>query len=149
GVFGDTCKVTHQGKAVTYNILNPTSNAECEYSWADSNNLVLAYDEEPKGEGIISSSHHSLTVHVCRENVCVTIDCPPKYHTTCCYTDCTAAPEHREHIDPINNSSPGLAVFWTPEVTGVIKGGIFVVIAVVIAAVCCRKKINRYCILSF
>ncbi|CAL8308417.1 unnamed protein product, partial [Gadus morhua 'NCC'] len=64
------------------------------------------------------------------------------HHTTCCYTDCTAAPEPQERIDPIINSPPPLAVFLTREVAGVIKGGILVVILVVIAAVWCRKKIN-------
>ncbi|CAL8281797.1 unnamed protein product [Arctogadus glacialis] len=149
GVFGDLCKVTHQGNATTYNILNPISNAEREYSWADSND-VLATDTKPNN-GSISSSHSSLTLLGCRKNVCVETFRHPKHHTTCCYTDCTAAPEHRadfpaateppERIDP-TTSSPALAVFWTPEVTGVIMGGIVVVIAMVIAVVCCRKKIS-------
>ncbi|CAL8308448.1 unnamed protein product [Gadus morhua 'NCC'] len=156
GVFGDECKVTHQGKATMYNIPNPKSNPTCDYSWADSND-VLANNAQPNNGGI-SSSHSSLTLLGCRKNVSVMIDCPPKYHTTFCPTDCptapepqanfTPAPEPPEHIDPINNSSLALAVVWTPgEIAGTVVGTvgvIVVVIAVVIALVCCRKKENSW-----
>ncbi|CAL8281773.1 unnamed protein product [Arctogadus glacialis] len=139
GVFGDTCKVTHQGKATTYNILNPTGNAECEYSWADSNGTVLATDGDPNN-GNISSSDSFLTLPECLKKVCVTIDCHPKHHTTCCPTDCTAAPEPPELIDPIINSSLALAVFWTREgIAGIVVGTV-AVIAVVIAVVIAFEK---------
>ncbi|XP_030217172.1 uncharacterized protein LOC115547243 isoform X1 [Gadus morhua] len=146
GVFGDPCKVTHQGKATTYNILNPVSNADWEYSWADSNGTVLATDGDPNN-GNISSSDSFLTLPGCLKKVCVTIDCHPKHHTTCCPTDCPAAPEPQEHIDP-TTSSPALAVVWTPEgIAGTVVGTVVVivvvialVIAVVIAVVIAFEK---------
>ncbi|CAL8308478.1 unnamed protein product [Gadus morhua 'NCC'] len=154
GVFVDPCKVTHQGKATTYNISNPKSNPTCEYSWADSNGIVLANDQEPKGKGNISSSHRSLTLPGCLKKVCVTIDCHPEhYDPICCPTDCTAAlepqvdfpaaPEPQEHIDP-TTSSPALAVDLTPGKIAGTGVGTGVVIAMVIAAVCCRKKISSW-----
>ncbi|CAL8308442.1 unnamed protein product [Gadus morhua 'NCC'] len=156
GVCGDTCKVTHQGKATTYNISNPKSNPTCDYSWADSNLLVLATDAEPEGKGIISSSHSSLTLLGCWKNVCVTIYCHLKHHTTCCYTDCTAAPEPQadftaapeppadftaapeppEHIDPMNCRD-----YWIVVRIPVV---IVLLMVMVIAVVCCRKKENSW-----
>ncbi|CAL8239963.1 unnamed protein product [Gadus morhua 'NCC'] len=156
GVFVDPCPVTHQGKATTYNISNPKSNPTCHYSWADSNGTVLANEKEPKGKGIISSSHRSLTLLGCRMNVSVKIDCPLEhYDPICCPTDCptapepqanfTPAPEPQEHIDP-TTSSPALAVVLTPGgIAGTVVGTVGViamVIAMVIALVCCRKKEN-------
>ncbi|XP_030217073.1 uncharacterized protein LOC115547203 isoform X6 [Gadus morhua] len=156
GAFGDTCTVTHQGKATTYNISNPKSNPTCEYSWADSNLLVLATDAEPEGKGIISSSHSSLTLLGCWKNACVTIYCHLKPHTTCCYTNCTdapepqanftaapepqadftAAPEPPEHIDPMNCRD-----YWIVVRIPVV---IVLLMVMVIAVVCCRKKENSW-----
>ncbi|XP_059912131.1 uncharacterized protein LOC132461072 [Gadus macrocephalus] len=155
GLFVDPCNVTHQGKATTYNISNPKSNPTCGYTWVDFKE-VLATAEEPNNGGT-SSSHRSLTLLGCRKNVSVMTNCPPKhYRTFCLLPNCpaapepqanfTAAPEPPEHIDPIINSSLALAVVLTPggiawTVVGTV-GVIAMVIAVVIALICCRRKEN-------
>ncbi|CAL8401544.1 unnamed protein product [Arctogadus glacialis] len=128
GAFGDQCNVTHRGNETTYNILNHTSNAKCEYSWT-SDGTVLATDGE-RLDGVVSSSHSSLTLSECLKSVCATIDCDLKYYAPiCCHTNCTTAPKPQEPFEPTSN--PVLAVIWTLGV----MAGTLVVIAMVIVMV--------------
>ncbi|XP_071342759.1 uncharacterized protein [Trachinotus anak] len=137
------CTVTKQSDgAFMYKLSEPPISTECQTSWEDRNQTVLARDFKYHPDQVQTLTNQSIVLKHCQDYLHHTRDCSGDWKDVHCRVNCSRLPDQNLHPPTVNYSICVTDTWCVDKLTfGLCIGGI--VITVVVLGVIIRFIITK------